>query len=62
MGRGTCNEKAQPVATVAVTGVTVTRIPESKVSVAVDFFVLSPFEVPVMVIVGGGLGTVAGAV
>src|ERR1700686_1194253 len=56
------NWKDEPVATVAVAGVTVTRIPESKLMVAVPVFFLLAFEVAVMVTVGGGLGTVAGAV
>jgi len=56
------NWKAEPVATVAVAGVTVTRIPESRLMVAVPVFFLLAFEVAVMVTVGGGLGTVAGAV
>ena len=56
------NWKDEPVATVAVTGVTVTRIPESRVIVAVPVFFLLAFEVAVIVIVGGGLGTLAGAV
>ena len=56
------NWKAEPVATVAVAGVMVTRIPESRLIVAVPVFFLSAFEVAVMVMVGGGLGTVAGAV
>ena len=56
------NWKDEPVATVAVEGVTVTRIPESKATVAVPVFFLLALEVAVMVIVGGGLGTVAGAV
>ena len=51
-----------PVATVAVVGFTVTRIPESKVMTLVPVFFLSAFEVAVIVIVCGGLGTVAGAV
>ena len=56
------NWKAEPVATVAVAGVTVTRIPESRLMVAMPVFFLSALEVAVMVIVGGGFGTVAGAV
>jgi hypothetical protein len=56
------NWKDEPVATVAVAGVTVTRIPESRVIVAVPVFFLLAFEVAVIVIVGGGLGTLAGAV
>src|ERR1700722_18507716 len=56
------NWKAEPVATVAVAGVTVTRIPESRLMVAVPVFFLSALEVAVIVMVGGGLGTVAGAV
>jgi hypothetical protein len=56
------NWKDEPVDTVAVAGVTVTRIPESKVIVAVPVFFLLAFEVAVTVMVGGGLGTVAGAV
>ena len=56
------NWKDDPVATVAVGGATVTRIPESKLMVAVPVFFLLAFEVAVMVMVGGGLGTVAGAV
>ena len=56
------NWKDEPVATVAVRGFIVTRIPESKVTVAVPVFFLSAFEVAMMLMVGGGLGTVAGAV
>jgi hypothetical protein len=56
------NWKDEPVDTVAVAGVTVTWIPESKVIVAVPVFFLLAFEVAVTVMVGGGLGTVAGAV
>ena len=43
-------------------GVTVTRIPESKVTVAEPVFFLLAFEVAVMLMVGGGFGTAAGAV
>lgn len=46
----------------AVSGLTVARIPESKVMMAVPVFFLSAFEVAVTVTVGGGFGTVAGAV
>ena len=56
------NWKDDPVATVAARGVIVTRIPESKATVAVPVFFLLALEVAVMVIVGGGFGTVAGAV
>ena len=56
------NWNDEPVATVAVAGTTVTRIPESRLMVAVPVFFLLALEVAVMVMVGGGLGTVAGAV
>ena len=56
------NWKGEPVDTVAVRGVIVTRIPESNVIVAVPVFFLLALEVAVMVMVGGGFGTVAGAV
>ena len=56
------NWKEEPVATVAVAGVTVTRIPESRATVAVPVFFLLEFEVATMLTAGGGLGTVAGAV
>ena len=46
----------------AVAGTTVTRMPESRLITEVAFFVLSALDVAVMVMVGGGLGTVAGAV
>ena len=51
-----------PVATVAVAGLTVARIPESSVITLVPVFFLSSFEVAVTVMVGGGFGTVAGPV
>jgi hypothetical protein len=56
------NWKEEPVAAVAVRGDIVTRIPESKVTVAVPVFFLLALEVATMLMVGGGLGTVAGAV
>lgn len=56
------NGKGEPVDTVAEVGTIVTRIPESKLIVAVPVFCLFSLEVAVMVMVGGGLGTVAGAV
>ena len=46
----------------AVAGVTVTRIPESRAMVAVPVFFLLALEVAVMVMLGGGLVTLAGAV
>ena len=55
------NGKVSPVPIVAVGGLTVMRIPESKVITADALFFLSAFEVAVMLIVGTGLGTVAGA-
>jgi hypothetical protein len=54
------NWKEEPVATVAVAGVTVTRIPESRATVALPVFFLLEFEVATMLTVGGGLGTVGG--
>ena len=46
----------------AVGGFTVVRIPESSVMLLVPVFFLSAFEVAVTMMVGGGFGTVAGAV
>ena len=56
------NCKFAPVATVAVVGLTLTRIPESRVIMLAPVFFLSAFEVAVTLMVGGGFGTDAGAV
>ena len=50
------------MATVAVAGLTVTRIPESRVITLEPVVFLSWLEVATTLMVGGGLGTVAGAV
>ena len=56
------NCKFAPVATVAVRGFTETRIPESSVMMLMPVFFLSALDVATTMIVGGGFGTVAGAV